>query len=162
MIRVVFMTDKGRVIGSSSQEENQKRHEMMPDGLSAVMEDLYKGDNVAGGESAWLEPTKGATNHRYVITRNRNFDVNDHDVQIVDEAFDLVAQYKYSEDELVIVGGLAMFRVFTPHASRLDVVETDELFPGDIVFDTWEQLDFELDSTDEHNGFRVLHYKREV
>ena len=162
MIRVVFMTDKNRVVGSSSKEENQKRLESMPEGLSDVIEGLYRGENVAGGEAAWLEPTKGATNHRYVITRNRNFDLHDHPVQIVDEAFDLVAQYKYSEDELVIVGGLAMFRVFVPHASRLDVVETSELFPGDLVYDNWEKLDFELETTEEHNGFRVLHYNREV
>ena len=162
MIRVVFMTDKERVIGSSSPDENQKRREMMPADLPEVMDTLYKGQNVAGGESAWLESTKGATNHRYVITRNRNFDVGDNPVHIVDEAFDLVAKYKYSDDELVVVGGLAMFRIFVPHATQLDVVETSELFPGDLVFDNWENLDFDLQSSEEHNGFRVLHYSREV
>lgn len=162
MIRVVFTTDKGRVIGSSSPQDNQQRLEAMPDGVPDILELLYRGENVAGGESAWLAPTKGATNHRYVITRNRNFDTQDHPVQIVDEAFDLVAKYKYSDDELVVVGGLAMFRIFVPHASRLDVVETDQLFPGDLVYDNWEKLDFELDSQEEHNGFRVLHYSREV
>lgn len=35
-------------------------------------------------------------------------------------------------------------KLFTPFASEIDVAETTELVPGDLVFDNWDKSDFEL------------------
>jgi dihydrofolate reductase len=160
MIRIAVMMDRARVIGSSTPEGNEARYALLPDGLGPVMQRLYTGANVAGGESSWNMPTSAARNHRYVITRNPDFDVEGQLVEVITDAHELVERYRDSQDELVIVGGLAMFGYFLPHAHRLDISESHHLVPGDLVFDAWEPEGLTLTAREEHDGFDVLTYQR--
>lgn len=160
MIRIAVMLDKARVIGSSDQEVNQERFQMLPKQLPKAMGQLYQGQNIAGGESSWKMPTSQAKSNRYVITRNADFDVEGEPIQVITDVNTLIDQYKDSEDELLIVGGLSMFNLFVPYAQRLDIAESDELVPGDVVFDSWENEPFTLESEEQWEGFRVLHYRR--
>lgn len=160
MIRIAVMMDKARVIGASTPEVNEKRMTLLPKQLSLAMSELYQGENIAGGESSWKMPTSLAKKNRYVITRNADFDVEGEPIQIVTNANELIEKYQYSEEELLIVGGLAMFNFFVPYAQRLDIAESDELIPGDLVYDSWEKEPFELKSKQEWEGFSVLTYER--
>jgi hypothetical protein len=43
---------------------------------------------------------------------------------------ELVERFKNSADELTVIGGLTILKLFTPFASEIDVVETTKLVPG--------------------------------
>ncbi len=161
MIRIAVMMDDAGVIGYANEDENKrKRLPLLPKQLHLAMQQLYKGENIAGGESSWNKPTSQAKNKRYVITRNQNFDTQEENVQIITDAQELIEHYVSSEEELLIVGGLSMFKLFTPHASILQIALSDKLVPGDVIYDTWKEYPFELVSTKDWEGFKVKSYKK--
>lgn len=160
MIRIAVMMDKKRVIGASNEEENMKRFNLLPKQLPEAMSQLYKSENIAGGESSWNSSTSQATNNRYVITRNDKFNTHGESVDIITDANKLVEKYKDSNEELLIVGGLAMFKFFTPYADVFDIAESDNLIPGDLVYDTWEKQPLQVKSDKAWEGFRVIRYVR--
>jgi len=45
--------------------------------------------------------------------------------------------------------------VFTPYAKVVDVAETSQLIPGDLIFDNWDQADIELVSVKEWTDGRT-------
>ena len=55
---------------------------------------------------------------------------------------------------------LEILRVFTPYAKVVYVAETSELVPGDLIFDDWDQGDFELVSVKEWTEGRTVHLER--
>ncbi len=160
MIRLAFMTDRRHVIGASSEEANNARFALLPTGLASEMAKVYAGVNIAGGESSYRQ-TAQATGRRFVITRNATFDVTGEDrLEICADAADLVTRYAASEDELLIVSGLSMFRFFLPHATTLDVALTAREIPGDLVFDDWRRASFAVVSTWDHGDFQMIRYRR--
>jgi hypothetical protein len=56
-------------------------------------------------------------------------------VKVCHDYMKLVERFQDSDDELVIPGGLEELKLFTPFAQVVDVAETAELVPGDLVFD---------------------------
>lgn len=160
MIRMAFMTDKAGVIGDSTPERDDARFELLPDRLPEAMAQLYEAEDVAVGA-----PTLGALvqahRNRYVLTRDRAYQPPQffEDIIVCNDYRELVDRYEDSDDELLVVGGKRVFDMFLPHAKRLDVAETDELVPGDLVLSGWKS-DFELESSEQWEGFRVLHYVR--
>ena len=57
---------------------------------------------------------------------------------------------------------LTIFRLFLPQAQVLDVAESDDLVPGDIVFSEWDDGSFELVQTQRWVGFKTSRYLRDV
>ena len=161
MIRMVFMTDKARVIGASTPEGNAARFPMFPKDLPKAMQELYQAENIAVGELSLClmhQPLK----NRYVITRDPSYQppVGLEDTIVCNDYMELVKRYKDSKDELLVAGGLTIFKLFLPFAYSLDVAESDELVPGDLIFNEWDQGDFELVSSKEWKGFKTLHFIR--
>lgn len=161
MIRLAFMTDKARVLGASTREGNRKRLRRLPRSLGPVMQEILVSDNVAFGRgSAQFYAGSGfARNDKYVLTRDTGY--HEHEgCKVCHDYMELVERFRDSEDELVVIGGLIVLKLFTPFASSLDVAETTELVPGDLVFDDWDKGDFELVSTKVWADGRTLHYER--
>ncbi len=151
--------DRSCVMGASTREGEELRAELLPNGLPMAMENLLKAENIAGDESSWLEPSRGAEKSRYVITRNEEFDTRGEDVFVITNPHLLIERYEYSDDELLIAGGLAMFDLFIPHTQILQIALIEKPMPGDLVFDSWKTHPFELQSTEEWVGFSVCTYQ---
>ncbi len=121
---------------------------------------LYEAEDIAVGVPSLGAITRGHR-IRYVLTRDTGYQPPQgfEDVIICNNYMELVDRYGDSDDELLVVGGKRVFDMFLPHADVLDVIETDELMPGDVVLEGWEP-EFELKSEEQWEGFRVLHYLR--
>lgn len=158
------MTDKARVLGDSTTEGNALRLRMLPEGLHSVMMEILAAENVALGsrsyEQFYSSPNM-ARKDMYVLTRDQNYQPRTN-VKVCHDYMELVERFKDSDDELMIPGGLDILKLFTPHAQVVDVAETTELIPGDLVFDDWDQGDFELVSMKEWEGGKTLQYKRMI
>ena len=47
-----------------------------------------------------------------------------------------------------------------PFAASFDVALSDELVPGDVVFEGWDSGDFEVTDSKQWEGFTTYHYVR--
>jgi len=159
MIRMAFMTDSARVIGASSPDANAARFELLPEKLSDAMTKLYVSENIAVGARSFTQFIKGSK-HTYVITRGENYipPRGREDVICINNFMELVDKYGGGEGELLIVGGKTIFKLFLPYTTSLDIAETHELVPGDIVFDDWLSAGFEKVEEEARDGFRVIRY----
>lgn len=160
MIRLAFMTDPALVIGASTEEANLARYPLLPAGLAPEMTRVYAGHNIAAGESSYRQ-TVQATGRRYVITRNKDFDLTGEvGLEVCTDPQELVERYQDSAEELLVVGGLSMFRYFAPFALQFDVAMSDHRVPGDLVFDDWTRQGLSLISRAPQDGFDMLTYRR--
>ena len=161
MIRLAFMTDKARVLGASTSEENRVRLRLLPRSLGPVMQEILVSDNVAfgSGSAQFYAGSDFARNDKYVLTRDENYQASG-GCTVCHDYMELVDRFKDSEDELTVIGGLIILKLFTPYAASLDVAETTELVPGDLVFDDWDKGNFELVDTTVWRDGKTLHYER--
>lgn len=171
MIRLAVTLDRNRVVGAfdGGDDHPPPPHPptfppvAMPPGLPAVLDRLYESENAAVGAGS-LMARLAAHRYRtvYVLTRTRAYHPPPgvESVVPVRDFMDLVHRYSDSDDELVVVGGPTVWRLFTPYARRIDVAETAEAVAGDVVYDDFEDGEFALVSEEPWEGGRTLHYER--
>lgn len=164
MIRLTFMTDADGVIGVSTPEGNAKRLSLFPPGLKEVMGGLYPAPNVALGAPSigGLSSPGLVDSTKFVISRTGSFEPPPEvsGVEVCTDFLELVDRFTSSDEELNVIGGLAVFRMFLHHADHLDIAETIEPVAGDLVFDDWREAGFQLESVEDWEGGRTLHYVR--
>lgn len=164
MIRLAFMTDAAHIIGASTPDGDALRGTLLPDALRPVMDGILHSDNVVIGRrtlALYSEPGM-ARDKFYLLTLDRGFQLPPGmgHITVVHDHMKLVERYRHSEDELTVPGGLAVLKLFTPYASRVDVAMTDELIPGNLVFADWDRGDFDLVSSEKWEGGQTRHLLR--
>ena len=95
----------------------------------------------------------------YALTRDMDLEPKT-DVKVCHDCMALVRRFQDSDDELVVPGGQQVPKLFTPYARVVDVAETSELVPGDLIFGDWGKGDSEVVSVKEWDGGRTLHLER--
>ena len=159
---MAFMTDKARVLGASTPEGNRERLAVLPQGLQAAMMEILSAENVVVGRKSYDDFYSSPSMARkdvYVLTQDRDFEPKTN-VKVCHDHMELARRFQDSDDELLVPGGLQVLKLFTSCAQVVDVAEAPELVPGDLIFDDWEQGDFELVSVKEWDSGRTLHLER--
>lgn len=167
MIRLALMTDPAGVIGARDPAANAARFPLLPPALPAVMDALYQTGSgvVAGAGSLFGLGAQGfQAKQRYCLTREPGFVPPDDISDLIVEADvnHLAARFALGEEELLVIGGLALFRLFLPYASRIDIAMTDALIPGDLAFADWQQNSYITTSVEQWDGGRTLHLSRQA
>lgn len=165
MIRLALMSDPAGIIGARDAAANAARFPLLPPALLGVMDALYQTKDavVAGAGSLFGLGSPGFQGkRRYCLTRDTGFATPPDmaDLIVVDDVNTLAARYAVGEDELLVIGGLALFRLFLPYASRIDIAMTDALIPGDLAFADWRDAGLEATAEDRWQGGRTLHLVR--
>lgn len=161
MIRLAVALDRNRVVNAFGG--GLEYAAQVPATLSDVLEELYASENAAVGASSLSDRlTAHAYRNLYVLTRNRAYrpPAGFESAIPVRDFMDLVHRYSDSDDELVVVGGPTLWRLFTPYARKVDVAESAEPVTGDVVYDDFEDGEFTLVGQDPWAGGRTLHYER--
>ncbi len=73
-----------------------------------------------------------------VLTRDKNYRVNDENVQITHDLEDLMP-YVHSDEEYFVIGGAEIFKMLMPHTERMYITEIHEEFEGDTYFLDYDQ-----------------------
>jgi hypothetical protein len=161
VIRLAVALDKNRVVNAF--RGGLEYAAQVPAGLSDELERLYVSDNVAVGSGS-LSDRLATHEYRnlYVLTRNRAYHppAGFESATPVRDFMDLVHRYADSDDELLVVGGPTLWRLFTPYARRVDVAESAEPVQGDVVYDEFEDGEFTLVRHEPWDGGRTLRYER--
>ncbi|HGY90031.1 MAG TPA: dihydrofolate reductase [Planctomycetes bacterium] len=106
---------------------------------------LTMGHPILMGRRTWESigrPLPGRTN--MVLTRRTDFAPEG--VVVVgalEEALDRAGGFPGGE-ELMVIGGAEVYRLFLPRATRLQLTRVDGRFEGDVFFPHWNPADFEL------------------
>ena len=165
MIRLAFMTDPALRVGSSDPQENAVRFSQLPRALNEVMGALYTTRDavIAGAPSlVGLQAPGFQGKTRYCLSRSLTEMPIEAlaDIEIVSDLAPLLDRYRDGPEELVAIGGYTVLNLLLPYAKHLDIAETTETFPGDLVFDAWTDGSFtELTSTP-WDGGRTLTLER--
>lgn len=77
--------------------------------------------------------------HHIVITNNKQFYVNEENVEIEHNIFNVLERYKDSSEEVFIIGGGLIFQQTLPVCSKLYITKIHKSFEADVFFPT---LDF--------------------
>ncbi len=162
MIRLVFTTDQRRVIGAATEDASKKTIEDFPPSVRPVLERLYDAPFIVVGAASlgpWLK--HGPNTTVFVLTRNPELlPVADHIVPVSDPG-QLIERFRDGEEELVVAGGRTVFETFLPYANNVDIAETLDMVPGDIVFDEWESsAELDIQAMEDGEGVRTLRLVR--
>lgn len=163
MIRLGWMTDKARVIGARDEAANMERFKVLPKGLPAVMEgEIYQTENFAVGASM-IDRLAKTGKTVFAMTTDPEYTHEASNVIPTTDYTTLVDRFGQNEDEhLLVAGGKVIFELFLPSADILHIAESNELVPGDVVFDAWvsETDKFDLKSDTPWEGGHTLYYTR--
>ncbi|WP_058301549.1 dihydrofolate reductase [Gorillibacterium timonense] len=99
------------------------------------------------------KPLPGRTN--LVATRDELFQAEG--IEVVRSPREAAEAYR--DQELFVIGGAEIFRLFYPYADRIHLTVIDADFPADTYFTVWDESEWKLVSmtpgvTDEKNPYR--------
>lgn len=164
MIRLTFMTDRSRVIGSRDEARPKDQRSIFPDSLRNVAEHLYREVNIAvGSNSVSLLKSPVLTNSdKFILSSNSNFSVpvELYDATVVDSPKKLVERFGRSFSILNVIGGAGMLRSMLPYAEELVVIQSDWSLPGDVVFGEWDDDSFSVARMHRWQGGQTMRYRR--
>ncbi len=145
MIKIVVGTASNYTMGSRVNEEiNNKRFQIMEekgfkfDDGNLLFEEYKNAKNIVGGVWQTNMMLKHKHNNIYVLSRNKNLNLNNDKLIIIDDYKKLVDKYKNSKETLVVVGGKIVFDLFTPYANEIFVMEPKFDLPGELIYDSYE------------------------
>lgn len=79
-----------------------------------------------------------------VITRNKDFNVDNENVEIINNIDEIVDKYKNSLDEAFIIGGGDIYKKTLPMCSKLYLTRVNKDFNGDVFFPEVDLNKFKL------------------
>ncbi|WP_020616282.1 dihydrofolate reductase [Paenibacillus daejeonensis] len=126
----------------------------IPDDM-AYFKRMTTGTTVVMGRKT-LESFGGPLKNRRNIVLTRSDDFSREGCEVVHTVEEVLE--KYGEQDLMIIGGEQIYRLFLPHADRLLLTEIEEDFEGDTRFpefdsNEWEQALREKGIRDEKNPY---------
>jgi dihydrofolate reductase len=92
-----------------------------------------------------------------VITRNKNFSIENEMVEIVYEIKD-IEKYINSSEECFVIGGASIYKMLMPFVKKMYITKIEEEFEADTYFPKidekeWEITEKEKGITDEKNPY---------
>lgn len=95
--------------------------------------------------------------HHIVLTRDKNFNVEDERVTIINSVEELLKALSKNE-EYFVIGGAEIFSVFEEYVDRIYLTVIEENFEGDVTFpkidySQWNEVSCESGVVDEKNRY---------
>ena len=135
IISIIAAMDKNRLIGQGNR---------LPWKLPADMKHFRRltlGKPVLMGRKTFEsigKPLAKRTN--IIVTHNRNYQA---DGCIVTHSIDEALVAVKNHEELMIIGGASIYKLFLPRADRLYLTQIHESFVGDVYFPTFDWVDWQ-------------------
>ncbi len=152
-IALIAAMDKNRVIGHKNAlpwhlPEDLKYFKRITSGKTVVM----------GRKTFESMNQKPLPNRRnIVLTQNPTFIASGCEVL---NSVDSVCQLDTGNDEIMIIGGAAIYAAFLPLASRLYLNFIEKTYQGDTFFPKFDEKEWTVVSTEAFNGFSAKIFDR--
>jgi dihydrofolate reductase len=152
MISLIWAMDNNRLIGANNQ---------MPWGISDIPADMAwfrqhtLGKSVLMGRKTFESIGKPLPKRRNIIlSRQKSLSIDGCEVvHSLDEAVDM-----FQDEELMVMGGAAIYKLALPHAEKLYCTHIEHDFKGDTWFPdmdmvSWQHTHQEKHAPDEKNAY---------
>ncbi len=96
----------------------------------------------------------------YVVTNNRQYNVQHPDVCVIHDFHDLLKEYQKKEEVLMICGGASIYEQALPYVDEMWVSLVDGIYDADTYFPFYDVDAFNVESKDRKDGFTLIHYIR--
>lgn len=162
MISIIVAKAQNNIIGGDNKllwhiSEDLKRFKEITSGNTIIM----------GRKTFESLPGVLPNRKHIIITRDKNYSVDNSNVEVIHNIDEIVSKYKNSSTEAFIIGGGEIYKEFLPHADKLYLTEVLKDFDGDTSFpqvdlEKWA-VDYSSDIlTNEKNGlqYRFINYIR--
>lgn len=159
MLSIIVAVSKNNVIGKDndliwSLPNDLKRFRKITTGHTMVM----------GRKTFESLPGVLKNRHHIILTKNKEYRVNNENVSIVNSIAELFSKLK-SDEEIFVIGGGDIYKKLLPFVEKLYITRIDQDFEGDTLFpniesNEWEVLESEDGILDNENllphQFQVL------
>ena len=135
MISIIVAKAQNNIIGG-----NNKLLWHISDDLKRFKE-ITSGNTIIMGRKTFESLPGVLPNRKHIIlTRDKNFSVDNENVEVIHNADQIINNYKNSPVEAFIIGGGEIYKEFLPHADKIYLTEVLKDFSGDTRF---PQIDLE-------------------
>ena len=86
-----------------------------------------------------------------ILTRNKDYKVDNENVEVYYDFDDLINEFKDSEEEVFIIGGSEIYNKFYKHANKLFLTEVDLQVDGDTTFPIIDLNEWDLVNSSSKN-----------
>lgn len=86
-----------------------------------------------------------------ILTRNKDYKVDNENVEVYYDFDDLINKFKNSEEEIFIIGGSEIYNKFYKHANKLFLTEVDLEVDGDTTFPVIDLNEWDLVNSSSKN-----------
>ena len=129
MISIIVAKAQNNIIGG-----NNKLLWHISDDLKRFKE-ITSGNTIIMGRKTFESLPGVLPNRKHVIlTRDKNFSVDNENVEVIHSVDEIINNYKDSSVEAFIIGGGEIYKEFLPHANKLYLTEVLKDFEGDTSF----------------------------
>ena len=164
MISIIVAKAQNNIIGGDN-----KLLWHISDDLKRFKE-ITSGNTIIMGRKTFESLPGVLPNRKHVIlTRDKNYSVDNSNVEIIHSVDEIINKYKDSSMEAFIIGGGEIYKEFLPHASKLYLTEVLKDFAGDTSFPQIDLKKWDADYssdilTNEKNGlkYKFVNYIRNV
>ena len=155
MIKIIVALGKNRLIGKGNS---------LPWHISGDLKHFKKtttGHTVVMGEKTYesfgAKPLPNRKN--IIVTLIPNYDPHSPEVEVSHDLVALAKKYQHTEEEMFVIGGAQIYRLFLPYADELVISYIKGDYTGDVYFPAFEDQ-FESYKIENHPEFDVYYYKR--
>lgn len=152
MLSIIVAKAKNNVIG-----KNNELIWHIPDDLKRFKK-LTIGHTIIMGRKTFDSLGRILPNRYHVVlTQNKNWNVDDENVQVINDVSELLPYIESGEEHFVIGGG-AIYKLLMPYCKKMYVTEINKEFEGDTLFPQiditiWKETEREQGPLDEKNDF---------
>lgn len=125
---------------------------------------ITSGHTVVMGSNTFRSIGSPLPNRRNIVLSRR--EVNDADVEVCHSEDELRELLEKIDDEIFIIGGASLYRMFLPDAAKIFLTEVQAIRPADVFFPEFSRNEFERKvlQSGEVDGakFETIEYSRRI
>ena len=138
MLSIIVAIAKNNVIG-----KDNKLIWHLPEDLKRF-KDLTTGKTIIMGSNTFKSLGRVLPNRRHIVlTRNKEWKVENDQVEILYEVEDL-KKYVEDEEEHFVIGGASIYKLLMPYSNKMYVTKIEEIFDGDTYFPDINESEWEV------------------
>lgn len=123
---------------------------------------LTMGKKIVMGAKTYLSLPKHLDGRYYIVLSKTLKDLDN--VMIFNDFDSLLDYVKSLEEEVMIIGGSSIYKLFIPYADNLYLTEINAAAPADVYFPEFNKSNFDLETYDELEendiSYKLVRYRR--
>lgn len=129
MFSIIVATSNNNVIG-----KDNKLLWYLPNDLKRFKEITTDHKIIMGRKTFESLPKVLPNRYHIVLTKNQSFTFNNENVEIINSLNKLLENYSHSKEEVFIIGGGEIYKLFLPYVSKVYLTKVKATFEGDTFF----------------------------